>query len=212
MSYTPGEDIAHIVTHGLGAALSIAALVVMVIAATVNESVWQVVSAVVFGTALIMLYGVSTAYHALSHTRVGELFHLLDQIAIYLLIVGTYTPFLLVSLRGPWGWSLLAVIWTLAVVGIALRLSAPRLGARLAPALYLIMGWLGLIAIEPLLAALPPAGLTLLLAGGVAYTVGLVFYSWRRLPYHHAIWHVFALAGSAAHFSAVMRYVLIPPA
>ncbi len=209
-AYTLGEDIAHIATHGVGTALSVAALVSMLVIASIHDSAWQIASAAVFGSTLVALYAISTAYHALSRTRARNLFHMLDQLAIYFLIVGTYTPFVLVCLRGPLGWTVLALVWALATTGIVLRLAWPRLGKRLAVPLYLCIGWLGLIAIRPLINALPGTALALLLSGGLAYTAGLIFYRWAALPYHHAIWHLFTLAGSGAHFAVVFAYVLTP--
>ena len=164
---------------------------------------------VVFGATLVVLYATSTLYHAVPHPRAKGVLRTLDHSAIFLLIAGTYTPFTLVSLRGPWGWSLFGVVWGLAVAGIALRLALPRRPTALFVALYLAMGWCVVIAAKPLVAAVPPAGIALLAAGGLAYSGGVAFYLWRRLPYHHAVWHAFVLAGSAFHYAAVLRYVAL---
>ena len=164
---------------------------------------------VVFGAALVLLYGTSTLYHAVEQPRAKGVLRALDHSAIFILIAGTYTPFTLVSLRGPWGWSLFAVVWGLAVAGIALRLALRRRPTGLFVALYLGMGWCVVVAAKPLVAAVPPGGIALLAAGGLAYSGGVAFYLWRRLPYHHAVWHAFVLAGSAFHYAAVLRYVAL---
>jgi hemolysin III len=210
-SYTFGEEIAHAVTHGVGLLLSIAGLAVLVVAASVRGDAWHVAGCAVFGVTLVLLYAASTLYHSIHHQRAKRVLRKLDWSAIFLLIAGSYTPFTLVSLRGGWGWTLLALVWGLAVLGIVLQVTFPVRVRRLSVAIYLTMGWLVLIAIEPLVRSLHSEGLVLLVLGGLAYTLGLAFYAWRRLPYNHAIWHLFVLAGSACHFSCVLGYV-IPPA
>jgi hemolysin III len=206
-----GEAIANSLTHGLGALLAVAGLVVLAVAAGRRGSVAALVGCVVFGAALVLLYTSSTLYHSLGHVhaRAGTVLRALDHSAIFLLIAGTYTPFTLVSLRGPWGWSLFAVVWSLAVAGIALRLALRRRPTALFVSLYLAMGWCVVVALRPLVAAVPPGGIALLVAGGLAYSVGVVFYLWRSLRYNHAIWHAFVLAGSAFHYAAVLRYVAL---
>ena len=165
---------------------------------------------VVFGAALVVLYSSSTLYHSVGpgHARAKSVLRVIDHSAIFLLIAGTYTPFTLVSLWGPWGWALFGVVWGLAVAGITLRLVLRRRPTALFVALYLAMGWCVVVAAKPLLAAVAPGGIALLVAGGLAYSVGVVFYTSRR-PYHHAIWHAFVLAGSAFHYAAVLRYVAL---
>jgi hemolysin III len=208
-AYSFGEEVANSVTHGLGAALAVAGMAVLVTFAARHGNAWHVVGSSVFGATLVVMYVVSTLYHGLPLPRVKRVLRILDHSAIFLLIAGTYTPFALVSLRGPWGWSLLGVIWSVAVAGIALRLrSAGRRRAVPAVALYVIMGWAAVAAAGPLIDSVAPGGLLLLVAGGLAYTGGLVFYAWRRLPYNHAIWHVFVLAGSVAHYLAVLFFVI----
>jgi hemolysin III len=209
--YSVGEEIAHAVTHGLGLLLSIGALAVLVVAASLRGNVWHVVGCAVFGATLVLLYAASTLYHSIHHQRAKRVLRKLDWSAIFLLIAGSYTPFTLVSLRGGWGWTLLALVWVLAILGIVLQVTIPARVRRVSVAIYLAMGWLVVIALGPLVRSLHPGGLLLLLLGGLAYTLGLVFYGWRRLPYHHAVWHLFVLAGSACHFSCVLGYV-IPPA
>lgn len=206
--YTVQEEIAHAWTHGLGLALSVAGGVALVAMAGVYGDVRHVVGCAVFVTTLICLYTASTLYHGVGHGPAKELFQKLDHTAVYLLIAGTYTPLTLVSLEGSLGWTLLATVWVLAGLGIALDLKAPRHAGVLSTALQLAMGWLAVVALEPLAAALTPNGFALLVAGGVAYTVGVVFYAWERLPFNHAVWHVCVLAGSACHFSCVMGYVI----
>jgi hemolysin III len=209
--YTVGEEIAHVITHGLGLVLSLGGLVVLVVSASLRGDAWHVAGCAIFGTTLVLLYAASTLYHGISRPRAKRLFQQLDHAAVYLLIAGSYTPFTLVSLRGSWGWTLLALVWGLAILGIALHVVAPRRPRRASVPLYLAMGWLIVIAVEPLVRSVHSGGLVLLVLGGLTYTLGVVFYAWRRLPYNHAVWHVFVLAGSICHFSCVLGYV-IPPA
>jgi hemolysin III len=206
--YSFGEEIANSITHAVGIVFSIVGLGYLTDFARVHGTIWHIVSCSVFGATLILLYTVSTLYHSVRAPRAKFALRHLDHAAIFLLIAGTYTPFTLVSLRGPWGWSLFGVIWGLAVFGIALQTSLLRRWAIASVVLYLAMGWAVVVAIKPMLASVPPPGLILLLIGGLAYTLGIVFYLWHRLPYHHAIWHVFVLAGSAFHFFAVLHYVI----
>ena len=202
------EEAANTLTHGMGVLLALAGLAALGVSASRYGTARAVVGGVVFGVTLVALYSASTLYHAVAQPRAKAVLRALDHSAIFLLIAGTYTPFTLVSLRGPWGWSLFGVVWGLAVAGIALRLALGRRPAALFVALYLAMGWCIVVAAKPLLAAVPPGGIALLAAGGLAYSSGVAFYVWRRLPYHHAIWHSFVLAGSAFHYAAVLRYVV----
>jgi hemolysin III len=201
-----GEELANRLTHGMGAVLAVAGLAVLAIAASRHGTARAVVGCVVFGASLVLLYLASTLYHSVGHPGAKAALRVLDHSAIFLLIAGTYTPFTLVSLRGPWGWSLFGVVWGLAITGITLRLALRRRPTALFVSLYLAMGWCVVVAAKPLLAALAPGGIALLVAGGLAYSAGVVFYVSRR-PYHHAIWHVFVLAGSAFHYAAVLLYV-----
>jgi len=209
--FTLGEEIAHAVTHGLGLVLSIAGVAVLMAAASVRGDAWHVVSCAVFGATLVLLYAASTLYHGVHHRRAKRMLQQLDHAAIFLLIAGSYTPFALVTLRGGWGWTLLALVWGLAVLGIALQVARRSRVSRPLVPIYLVMGWLAVIVIGPLVRSLHSEGLVLLFLGGIAYTLGVVFFAWRRLPYNHAVWHLFVLAGSACHFSCVLGYV-IPPA
>ena len=206
--YTPGEEVANSVTHGIGVLLSIAGLVLMVVFAARYGDAWHVVSSSIFGAALIFLYSASTLYHAVPSFHAKSVLQIFDHSAIFLLIAGTYTPFLLVNLRGGWGWSLFGVVWGLALAGIVFQVffvDRFRLAQTL---IYLGMGWLVVVAVKPLLAGVPRPGLLWLLAGGLSYTVGAVFYLWKKLPYHHAVWHLFVLAGSVCHYFAILIYVI----
>jgi hemolysin III len=206
--YTIGEEIAHAATHGLGLLLSLGALTTLVVTASLYGDSRHVVGGAVFGAALVLLYAASTLYHAVRDGRAKRVLRQVDHAAIFVLIAGTYTPFTLVSLRGDWGWMLLALVWGLALLGIALQVTGHARARRLSVPLQLVMGWMAVIALEPLIRSLHPDGLTLLVLGGIAYTLGVVFFAWQRLPYNHAVWHVFVLAGSACHFSCVLRYVI----
>lgn len=206
--YTLGEEIANSVTHGVGIVLGIAGLGVLTAFASLRGDAWHIVGCSIFGAAMILLYTTSTLYHSIPHPRAKAVLRTLDHSAIFILIAGTYTPFLLVNLRGPWGWSLFGVIWGLALIGIGLRIARGRRSTLLSVGLYVGMGWAVVVAIEPMLDGVAPGGLLLLLLGGLAYTLGVAFYVWKRLPYHHAIWHGFVLAGSILHFFAILFYVI----
>ncbi|HVR96062.1 MAG TPA: hemolysin III family protein [Thermoanaerobaculia bacterium] len=210
-TYSPLEELLHSVSHGIGLLLSIVGLVLLVDLALVRDGGARLVTACgVFGVTLILLYLASTLYHGIRNERARRILRVLDHSAIYLLIAGTYTPFMLVSLGGAWGWSLFGIVWGLAILGILLKVFAMGRLRRLSIVLYLVMGWLALVVLGPMIQALGPKGMWLVFLGGVAYTFGLIFYGWRR-PYCHAIWHAFVLAGSILHFFAVLLYV-IPPA
>lgn len=194
-------------THALGTALAIAALVAML--ADAGGETFRTVSAAVFGTTLVLLYLASTLYHATTCPRLKPLLQALDHACIYLLIAGSYTPLTLVALRGPWGWSLLGVVWTMALGGVLLKtLGRGKRDSAWSTALYIAMGWLAVVAFGPLVRALPPAGLAWLVAGGLCYTFGVIFFAWRKLPFNHAVWHLFVLAGSACHVVATLGYIL----
>jgi len=203
-----GEEIANSVTHGIGAILAVVGLVVLAVDSSRHGTARTVVACVVFGAALVLLYASSVLYHSVRNLRAKAVLRVFDHSAIFLLIAGTYTPFTLVSLRGAWGTALFVFVWGIAVAGITLRLVLPRRPTALFVSLYLAMGWCIVVAVRPLLAAVAPGGIALLVAGGLAYSVGVVFYVWHR-PYHHAIWHGFVLAGSACHYAAVLRYVAL---
>jgi len=205
---TSAEELANSITHGLGMALGIAGLSALVVGAGRLGDVWRIVSFSIYGGTLVLLYLSSVFYHSVSSPRVKHYLRIFDHAAIYLLIAGTYTPFTLVSLRGPWGWTLFGLIWGLALIGVFLKVFfAHRLGI-ISILLYLLMGWLVLIAIKPVMAAISIRGLFWLAAGGLSYTVGIIFYAWHGLPYAHTIWHLFVLAGSILHYFAIYLYVL----
>jgi hemolysin III len=203
-----GEELANSLTHGFGAVLGAAGLVLLVVASSRHGNAWHVVSSAVFGATLVLLYSASTLYHSFRGVRAKQILQKFDHAAIFLLIAGTYTPFVLVTLRGPWGWSLFGVVWGLAVTGVTLKFWFAGRFRIVSTLIYLAMGWLVMIAIKPLVAALPAGGMKLLVAGGLCYTGGAVFYLWKRLPYHHAVWHLFVLGGSACHWAAVFWYVV----
>jgi hemolysin III len=207
-SYTPREELANSLTHGVGAVLAVGGLVWLVTLAAIRGDAWHVVACSIYGGAMVVLYTASTLYHAIPTPRVKRALRTFDHAAIFLLIAGTYTPFTLVSLRGPWGWSLFGIVWGLAAAGIVLALAFPGRWRALSLVLYVTMGWAVVVAVGPLLAALPARGLVLLLLGGLAYTGGLGFYAWKRLPYGHAVWHLFVLAGTVLHFLAVLLHVV----
>jgi hemolysin III len=206
--YTAAEEIANGVTHGIGIVLSIAGLAVLTAFAALQGDAWHVVACSIFGAALILNYTASTLYHSIQIEHLKGALRALDHSAIFLLIAGSYTPFMLVNLRGPWGWSLLVGVWTIAVLGISLRLLLKGRLHGLVVSLYIAMGWAVVIAVQPMLRHVATGGLILIAAGGLVYTLGVIFYKWKSLPYHHAIWHVFVLAGSALHFFAVLFYVI----
>ena len=208
VAYTPAEELANSITHGVGIALSIAGLALLTTFSSLHGDAWLITSTTIFGVTLVALYTSSTLYHSFRSVELKQLLRKFDHAAIFLLIAGTYTPFVLVTLRGPWGWSLFGVIWGLAAVGIALKFWFTGRYRLLSTGIYLVMGWLVLTAMRPLLIALPRPAFVLLLAGGLCYTGGAAFYLWKRLPYHHAIWHLWVLAGSICHWAAVFFYLV----
>lgn len=207
-NYSVGEEIAHAITHGIGIPLSIAALAILVAFSALYGDAWHVTSTAIYGVTLILLYTSSTLYHGIPNIRAKLILQQLDHAAIFLLIAGTYTPFTLVSLRGPWGWTLFGLVWGIAILGVTVELLGNSKLRRWSLALYLGMGWLVVIAIKPMLANVESGGLLLLLGGGLCYSLGAVFYAWERLSYNHAIWHIFVLAGSILHFFSVLFYVV----
>lgn len=202
------EELANGITHGIGLALSVVGLVVLVALSIVRGNAWHIAGCATFGVTLVILYAASTMYHTFHAPRLKRLLKAFDHTAIYLLIAGTYTPFTLVNLRGFWGWILFALVWTFCIFGIAWKLFHTERFQIVSTLLYVAMGWLVLIAVKPLLAAVPLSGIVWLLAGGLFYTVGILFYAVKRVPYNHAIWHVFVMGGSICHYFAVVFYVL----
>lgn len=201
-----GEEIANSVSHGVGLLASLAAIPLLIAAAIRRGGLLDIIGASVFAATIVLLYTASTLYHALPNNKAKRVFRVLDYGAVYFLIAGTYTPFTLGALRGPWGWTLLGLVWTLAAFGIVLTALTGFRHPRLSTGVYLGMGWLMLIAIKPLWIHVPFRGVLWLLAGGLAYTVGVAFLRAGRMRYAHFVWHLFVLAGTTCHFIAVLRY------
>ena len=206
--FSLAEEIAHGVSHGIGIVLAIIGLAVLVAESVLHGDPWLITSSAIFGTTLILLYTASTLYHSIPMPRAKRILRVLDHSAIYLLIAGTYTPFTLVSLRGPEGWTLFAVVWVGAIGGILFKTFALGKARIFSVLLYLALGWCVVFAFGPLEQRLAPGGIALLVGGGVCYTLGLVFFAWHRLRFHHFIWHLFVLAGSVLHYFAVLLYVI----
>ncbi|GGX84532.1 hemolysin III [Litchfieldella qijiaojingensis] len=212
--YSFREELLHSISHGVGAVLSLAGIITLIVLASLAADVdpWKIVGVSLYGVTLVLLYTASTLYHGSRHPKLKRTFQKLDHCAIYGLIAGTYTPFLLVNLRGPLGWTLLALVWGLTFGGIALKLLWPHRFGMLRVTAYLVMGWLIVVAFGEMLHRLSTTSIVLLIAGGVTYSVGMVFYAIRAIPFHHAIWHLFVLGGSTCHYFAVYTAVLPYPA
>lgn len=201
------EEILNAVTHGIGTILAIIALCVMVVLYN-DVSEWHLMSGAIYGGSLVLLYLASTLYHSFTNEKLKSLFKFFDHAAIYILIAGNYTPFTLIPLHGSFGWTIFTVIWSLAAIGILFKVFFVKRFKILSTICYLVMGWFAVFMIQPLIAALSIEAIYWLIGGGLFYTVGAAFYLIKRIPYNHAIWHLFVLAGSAAHFIAVVNYVL----
>lgn len=200
---TRNEEIVNSITHGIGALLSIAALIILITVARAYDDNWHLVSYSIYGGTLILLYLSSTLYHSFSKPRIKDLFARFDHVSIFLLIAGTYTPILLTSVRGPWGWTLFGIIWGIALIGAVIRSIFLHRFRKIMVAIYLLMGWMFVLAGKQIYMNLPSISLTFLILGGIAYSAGVIFYMWRKLPYSHGIWHLFVLAGSVLHFFAI---------
>ena len=200
------EEVANSISHGLALILAIAGLPLLLFSAARAGSTQFTIGAAVFGASIIVLYLASTLYHSLTHERAKQFFRHVDHCAIFLLIAGSYTPFTLGVLRGPWGWTLLAIVWALAVAGISMKLIAGHRHWWLSMVLYVVMGWLAIVAVKPILTLVPLPGILLILAGGIAYSGGLIFFAAHRLRYNHFIWHLFVMAGTVCHYLAVIWY------
>ncbi|MCF6409269.1 PAQR family membrane homeostasis protein TrhA [Pseudalkalibacillus salsuginis] len=207
-TYTRKEEIANAITHGIGALFSIVGLVFLVVMSAVDGSVWHVVSFSIYGASMLLLYTASTLVHSFPEGKAKDLFEIFDHAAIYIFIAGTYTPFLFIAVKGALGWTLFGVVWGIAILGVFFKAFFVKRFLFISTIIYIVMGWLALIAWKPLMTTLPSTGMQLFIIGGVLYTVGTVFYVWRGFPYHHAVWHLFVLAGSAAHFFAILLYIL----
>lgn len=206
MPFMPRDEIANTISHGLGLLLALVAVPVLVLSAMRAGDVRFLFGVCVFGATMVLLYLASTLYHSMTHEAAKRWCRLFDHTAIFLLIAGTYTPFALGVLRGPWGWSMLAAVWTLAIVGITLKIIARTRHSRISIVLYLLMGWLAVVAVKPILELVPVPGILLIVAGGLAYTGGLIFFAAHRIRYNHFIWHLFVIAGTICHFFAVLWY------
>ncbi len=202
-----GEEIANSITHGIGAALSVAALVLLVVFAALRGDAWRIVGFSIFGTSLFVLYLTSTLYHSFTNLKVKRFFRVLDHSVIFILIAGSYTPITLTVLRGPWGWTLFGLIWGLAIFGIVMKIAFFDRFNALSLILYILMGWLVVIALKPLLSVAPSGLLIWMGIGGVSYMLGIIFYAWERLPFNHAIWHLFVLGGSISHFFGMLLHL-----
>jgi hemolysin III len=207
-NFSIAEEIWHSITHGVGLILSIAGLAVLVAFATLHGSVLSIVSSAVYGSTLIIMYGSSTLYHAISHENIKRLFQKFDHSAIYFLIAGTYTPVTLVAMGDSWGWSIFAIEWSIALIGISLKFLYPGRFETLSLVFYLFMGWLIIIAMDSLTTNVSNMGIWLLVLGGLSYTLGVFFYIKDHKPYYHAIWHLFVLAGSIFHYFMILLYVI----
>jgi hemolysin III len=203
---TLGEEIANSISHGIGLVLAVVATPILIIAALRYGNAWNTIGVSVFAASMVTLYLASTLYHALTHDGAKRIFRMLDHSAIFFLIAGTYTPFTLGILRGPWGWTLLVLIWTLAAIGLTMKIVLRARYAWLSVVLYLVMGWLVVIAAPQVLRVMPLSGLAWLVAGGIAYTGGVGFYAAHRVRYAHFAWHLFVIAGTVCHFFAVLWY------
>jgi hemolysin III len=212
--YTITEEISHSAIHAIGSHLGAAMLALMIVFGVQSGThvPWKVVSGAVFGASIILLYTVSSVYHALTNERAKQIMEIFDHIAIYLLIAGTYTPFTLVTLRESSpviAWTIFGIVWSVALIGSLNKLSNTGKWRKLSTLAYILMGWIVLIAVKPLIATMPLGGLLLLLAGGLLYTLGTVFYLWRIMPFHHAVWHLFVLGGTLCHFLCIQFYVMM---
>ncbi|MDQ0217833.1 hemolysin III family protein [Peribacillus cavernae] len=206
--YTKKEELVNAITHGIGVLLSIAALVFLILISARQGSSWHVAAATIYGISMLVLYTASTLVHSFPPGKAKDIFEIFDHSAIYFFIAGTYTPFMLLVINGALGWTLLGIVWGVALVGVVFKAFFVKKFLYLSTILYIAMGWLIVIAWNPLAATLPAAGMQLLIVGGLLYTFGAVFYVWRGFPFHHGVWHLFVLGGSAAHFFAVLLYVL----
>jgi hemolysin III len=210
--YSIGEEIANSVTHGVGAALSIAAMSVLIFIASQDRDAWRIVSFSIYGATLFLLYLASTLYHAFTHEKTKRFFRLMDHSSIFLLIAGTYTPPTLIAMRGEWGWTLFFIIWAMAVGGLIFELFFIGKYKYVTLGIYVAMGWLAIIAIKPMIEMLPDGMMKWIVLGGLFYTLGIIFYVWKKVPYNHAVWHLFVLGGSTMHFFGMLFYLALQPA
>ena len=208
-SYSPAEELANSITHGVGFFIGIAVLVVLVVFSAMRKSTWEVVSCSIYGTTFIMLYLCSTFYHTARNPRTRHLLKVIDHAAIYLLIAGTYTPYALAPLRGALGWTIIGAMWGCALLGVFFKVFFIGRFKAMSLLSYLFMGWFCLVAVKPLYHELTMVGFVLLAAGGLCYSLGTIFYAWKSLPWSHAIWHLFVLAGSLCHFFSILFGIVL---
>ena len=207
-TFSKREEIANAITHGIGAILSIAMLVLLIVFASLEGNPWHIVSVTIYGATMLLLYVSSTLVHSFPPGKAKDLFEIFDHSSIYLFIAGTYTPIMLVPLRGTLGWTLFGVVWGMAILGILFKVFFVKRFVVLSTVFYVLMGWLIILAWGPLTAEVPAAGITYLVVGGVMYSIGAIFYVWRSFTYHHMVWHLFVLGGSILHFFTIFFYIL----
>lgn len=206
--FTKKEELANAIIHGIGAVLSVAALVALIVTASASGTVWHITSFTIYGVTMLLLYVSSTLVHSFPEGRAKDIFEICDHAAIYLFIAGTYTPFLFLVVKGALGWTLFGIVWGIALAGIVFKLFFTKRFLYMSTVLYVVMGWLIVFAWKPLVTGLAFEGVVLLITGGILYTIGAVFYVWRGFLFHHAVWHLFVLAGSIVHFFGVILYLL----
>ncbi|WP_430786252.1 PAQR family membrane homeostasis protein TrhA [Virgibacillus flavescens] len=207
-TFTREEEIVHAITHGIGALLSIVALVLLISYASVADNAWNLITVIVFGITMLFMYISSTVMHILLDGKWKDIFQIFDHSSIYLFIAGTYTPLLLSVIGGKLGWILFGIIWGMAIIGVIFKIFFVEKFVVISTLMYILMGWIIVFAWDPLIQSLNESGVLLLIIGGVFYTVGAIFYVWRGFPYHHAVWHLFVLAGSTFHFLTIFYYVI----
>ncbi len=206
--YTLGEEIFNSVSHGAGVLLAIAGTIVLIVSAAIYSDAWAVVSSCIYGGSLIILYTMSTLYHAISNYKAKVFFRIMDHNTIFFLIAGTYTPYTLVSLRGPVGWTLFGIVWGAAIVGIILNSIDLEKFKKISMVCYILMGWVIIIAIKPMMNSMPSISLLFLLIGGIFYTVGIIFYAIKKVKYFHSVWHLFTVAGSIFHYFSILFVII----
>lgn len=207
--YSLGEEIFNSVSHGIGGLLSIAGTVVLIVFCAVYSDAWAVVSASIYGASLIILYTMSTLYHAITNNKAKKFFRIMDHDTIFFLIAGTYTPFTLVTLRGPVGWVLFGIVWGAAIIGIVLNSIDLERFRKPSVICYILMGWAIIFAIKPMINALPSVSLIFLLTGGIFYTVGIIFYALKKVKWFHSVWHLFTISGSVFHFFSILTVLTV---
>lgn len=210
--YTLGEEIFNSVTHGVGSLLSIAGTVVLIVFSAINSDAFAVVSSAVYGASLIILYTMSTLYHSITNEKAKKFFRIMDHNTIFFLIAGTYTPYTLAVLRNPLGWVLFGIVWGAAAIGIVLNSIDLEKFSKISVGCYIAMGWVIIIAVKPLMSSMPFISFALLVAGGIFYTIGVIFYAIKKVKYFHSVWHIFTVIGSALHYFSVFTAIAIPNA